>query len=151
MSKQWPQGAEEGEVVRGNDEFGLYKPDDTPAVVDGSLNKFKTAEDVKTFMKGTIKVLWTGPLSVISTPTSLNGDEKFSDWDLIQVDFNVESDLSTFNRVPYVLNRYSTTGSYRVFGPTGSMDITFLSDTSFRITAKTLSAGNITEIRGISL
>ena len=42
MSKQWPQGAEVGEILRDNDEIGLYKPDDTPSVIDGSLNKKKT-------------------------------------------------------------------------------------------------------------
>lgn len=44
MSKQWPQGAEVGEILRGNDEIGLYKPDDTPSVIDGSLNKKKTMD-----------------------------------------------------------------------------------------------------------
>ena len=51
MAKPFPQGADPGEEFRDNDIMGLYKPDDTPSAVDGSLNKSKTIGDLKTMIE----------------------------------------------------------------------------------------------------
>ena len=42
-------------------------------------------DTAKAYIKGTTKVLWTGPLSVAGVPTSLDVGERFGDWDLIEV------------------------------------------------------------------
>lgn len=117
----------------------------------GAQIKTMVGADVNEAYKDRIKtkVLWTGPLSVVSTPTSLDGSEKFSDWDRIEIHGTVVSDSDIGTVIPFTL---STTNSVRWLDSSGnSMIFDFIDDTSFQISSKSASLGNIQRIIGISL
>lgn len=101
-------------------------------------------------IRGRTKVLWTGPLSVVSTPTSLDGGEKFSDWDLIEIDFNVISDTVLTN-VTSQTQRQQNFFRQDAYSDSGVLRCEKVSDTTFQIGFKTVVAGNISRIIGISL
>jgi hypothetical protein len=94
------------------------------------------------------KVLWTGPLSVVSTPTSLDVGEKFSDWDFFVVVVNLESDTNNFSVVEMPIHKLT---SHRFYRDSFVLGVQFNDDTTFEIFAKTMAAANVVEIRGISL
>ena len=97
-----------------------------------------------------IKVLWTGPLSVITTPTSLDGGEKFSDWDRIEVHFNMFSDTSNSGRVPMTVSSIGLTDVY-CYSDLGRLVFLKIDDSTFELAQKTIALGNIQRIIGISL
>lgn len=118
----------------------------------GGLRREKkaTLDEKKAFYKGTTKVLWTGPLAVVSTPASLDGAEKFSDWDRIEVHFSLFSDTSTFAKTPFTVD-FNLLNDINAYSDTGVLVFNKLSDTSFQINTKTVALGNIQRIIGISL
>jgi len=96
------------------------------------------------------KVLWTGPLSIVSTPSSLDGSEKFSDWDMIVINMSVTSDSFMSASITSTLV-LSVPDSIRSYSDTAFMQFQKLSDTSFELAIKSVTAGNIQRIIGISL
>ena len=101
---------------------------------------------------GFAKVLWTGPLSVVSTPTSLGGGEAFSDWSRIEVHFSTTSDSDTANKEPHTISiGLGFSNKIIVHGGTGDMRFEQLTDTTFQLGLKTVLAGNIQRIIGIKL
>ena len=95
------------------------------------------------------KVLWTGPLSVVGVPTSLNGGEKFSDWDLIMIEVSLQSDVEIFTPTSMIIRM--SVNKCDFYSDLGRFKYSKLSDTSFEIDLKTVAAGNIQRIIGISL
>ncbi len=106
------------------------------------------AEKVKT------KVLWTGPLSTVSTPTSLDAGEKFSDWDIIIVTFNLRNNTDVSQVTPLPIFRslgFNQVALYTAVGDGSKMRVYLSSDTTFELVDKTVTQGNISRIIGISL
>ncbi len=98
---------------------------------------------------GETKVLWTGPLSVVGVTASLDTGEKFSDWDMIDVEFNMNSDANLFFTTPISMSIVEAT--IRSWGNSGYITFQKLSDTTFQINGKTVASGNISRIIGIKL
>jgi hypothetical protein len=100
------------------------------------------------------KVLWTGPLSVVSTPTILDGGESFDDWDLIQFDVVLVSDTVLSNPSTSVTSFGKDgigTGALSFFNGTDRLIINKVSNTSFQIITKQMALANVSRIIGISL
>lgn len=124
----------------------LYDPDSPDTV----KHKKDSGVNVKSYTKGFTKVLWTGPLFVVSTPTSLDGGEKFSDWDMIIIEFNFNSDVAIGGGTPFT-QLESLLGNLDGWSDTGKIRYHPIDDTTFEISIKTIAAGNISRIIGVSL
>lgn len=100
------------------------------------------------------KVLWTGPLSVVSTPTSLDGVEKFSDWDIVFIAFNLRNDTDISQVTPIPIFRslgFTQAAIYTAVADAEKLRVNIINDTSFEIVSKTVAQGNISYIVGVSL
>lgn len=95
------------------------------------------------------KVLWTGPLSVVSTPTSLDGSEDFTDWDYYIIQVSLTSDVLTFIGSTMIGTVFANTSEF--FSDSGTLVFKRLSDTTFELLTKTVASGNISRIIGVSL
>lgn len=120
-------------------------------LIDDILGTIPAETDANTAYKDRVKtkVLWTGPLSVVSTPTSLDGGEKFSDWDYVFIDVNLISDVNMYDSTSF--KHDFNTDLNRFYSDTGNLRFKRLTDTTFEMNQKTLAAGNISRIIGISL
>lgn len=143
------------EIPRVADRAGKYFIFDSsglPTVgLNADLSDLEAEVDLNTAYKDRekTKVLRTGPFSVVGVTITLDGGEKFSNWNMIEIQFNLDSDSSLFNIDPAVTT-LAGINTVRKFSNTGEMTFQRLTDTTFELDSKTVAAGNISRIIGIS-
>lgn len=135
----------------------LTRPESVDKIImidDSQTDLSKRTVQVQTdLVRGRTKILWTGPLSVVSTPTSLNGGEKFSDWDayIVQSRPQDDSSLSVVQTAILFPEIGSLVAVFTGWSDSGFFTFQKITDTTFQIQTKTIAAGNISSIIGISL
>ena len=70
-NKQWPQGADPAGALDGTEKIGMYQST-APSL---SKNVNASLDEIAEYARGTTKVIWTGPLSVVDVETSLDSGE----------------------------------------------------------------------------
>lgn len=134
--------------IQDADVIYLARPGDV-----GDADKYILGSDLKAQVKGTTKILWTGPLSVVSTPTSLDSGEDFDNWDAIIIDANLTSDSGTnFQTHQYIpLLSFGDNKTIVFYTAAGTIAIRRITSTSFEISSKSLPTGSVFKLIGISL
>jgi hypothetical protein len=121
--------------------------DDTPTLPDGiTTATFIEEKEVS----GTQRVLWTGPLSVISVPTTLNAGESFSDWDRIVLYVSLESATTSTTGTTLEANPLYLDAK-RIYSDIGNIRFRKLTDTTFEVDLASVSPWNIQRIEGVKL
>lgn len=116
---------------------------------DGSDAVFLTEHQTS----GSQRVLWTGPLSIEGVTTSLNDKESFDDWDQIIIRCNSLSDTVIFQGGEQTLPSFAWNDNVVVdfSSQYGEIRVLRESSSTFKLAAKTVDSGNVSQIIGVKL